>query len=89
MPSRRPRAGPEPPHDRVEVVGAVEQLDHHALAPQVVAPDLLHQLGVVDALHEDAAGPGHPGACGRVRPPSPRRCEPARRAPVARRWRPG
>jgi hypothetical protein len=37
-----------------EVVGAVEALHHHALDPQVVAPDLLDQLGVVHALHEDA-----------------------------------
>ena len=45
----------------VEMVGALEQLDDDALHPQVVAPDRLDQLGVVRALDEDAAGPGHAG----------------------------
>ena len=39
----------------------LEVLHDHALDPQVVAPDLLDQLGVVAALDEDPAGPGHPG----------------------------
>ena len=45
----------------VEVVDAVEALDHDALDAQVVAPHLLDQLGVVDALDPDAARPGDPG----------------------------
>ena len=32
---------------------------------EVVAPHLLDQLGVVDPLDEDAAGPGHAGRPGR------------------------
>jgi len=43
------------------VVDAVEALHHHALHPQVVAPDPLDKLGVVDALDQDPAGPGPPG----------------------------
>ena len=43
-----------------EVVDAAEVLDDDALDPQVVAPDLLDQLGVVAALDVDPAGPGHP-----------------------------
>ena len=39
-----------------EVVDAAEVLDDDALDPQVVAPDLLDELGVVPALDEDAAG---------------------------------
>ena len=56
-------AGPgrERPHHVGQVVDAVEALHHHALDPEVVAPHLLDQLGVVDALDEDPAGPGHAG----------------------------
>ncbi len=48
----------------LEAVGAVEQLDDDALDAQVVAPDLLDELGVVATLDEDPAGAGHarPGA---------------------------
>ena len=52
--------GPEVGDHVGQVVHAVEPLDDHALDPQVVAPHLLDQLGVVDALDQDAAGPGHP-----------------------------
>ena len=48
----------EGPHDLVEVVGTVEALDDDALDAQVVAPHLLDQLGIVDALDEQPAGPG-------------------------------
>ena len=43
-----------------EVVDALEVLHDDALDAQVVAPDLLDQLGVVAALDEDPAGPGDP-----------------------------
>ena len=58
-----PALGPGPEVAQVvgEVVDAAEVLDDHALDPQVVAPDLLDQLGVVAALDEDPALPGHPG----------------------------
>ena len=36
-------------------------LDHHALDPQVVTPDLLDQLGVVPALDEDPGPARDPG----------------------------
>ena len=78
MPSRRPGPGPERPDDLGQVVGAVERLDHHALDPQVVAPHPLDQLGVVDALDEDAAGPGHPRRRCRARRASPTPCAAAR-----------
>ena len=44
-----------------EVVDAAEVLHHDALDPQVVAPDLLDELGVVAALDEDPARPGDTG----------------------------
>ncbi len=43
-------------------VDAVEQLDHDALDPEVVAPHPLDQLGVVAALDEDPTGPRHLGS---------------------------
>ena len=55
------RPGPEVAQVVGEVVDAAEVLDDDALDPQVVAPDLLDQLGVVAALDEDPAGPGDPG----------------------------
>ena len=53
-----------------QVVDAVEHLDDHALDPQVGAPDLLDQLGVVAALDEDPRPAGHlgPGALDGPRP---------------------
>jgi hypothetical protein len=59
----QPAAGPRAEHvdGRRQVVHAVESLDDHALDPQVVAPHLLDQLGIVDTLDQDAAGLGHPG----------------------------
>src|SRR3712207_7370121 len=44
-----------------QVVDAVQRLDHDTLDPQVVAPDLLDQLGVVLALDVDAALAGDAG----------------------------
>src|SRR5665647_626936 len=41
-------------NDGSEIVDTVKHLDHYPLDPQVVAPDLLDQLGVVLALDEDA-----------------------------------
>ena len=55
------RAGPEVAEVVGEVVDAAEVLHDDALDAQVVAPDLLDQLGVVPALDEDPAGAGHPG----------------------------
>ena len=43
-----------------QVVDAAEVLHDDALDPQVVAPDLLDELGVVPALDVDPALPGHP-----------------------------
>ena len=53
-----------------EVVDAVEHLDDDALDAQVVAPDLLDELGVVAALDEDPRPARHPGphALDRSRP---------------------
>ena len=48
--------------DGDQVVDAAEVLDGDALDPQVVAPDLLDQLGVVAALDVDAARQRDPGA---------------------------
>lgn len=48
------RTGGEVPDGRVEVVDSVEHLDDDPLDAQVVAPDLLHEFGVVAALDEDA-----------------------------------
>ena len=48
------RRRPEVADDRSEIVDAVKHLDDHALDPQIVAPDLLDELGVVPALDEDA-----------------------------------
>ena len=77
-------AGAERAHDLVEVVGTVEALDHHALDAQVVAPHLLDQLGVVDALDEDPAGPGHPcGLAGTATEPDAVRWSARRVAPRA------
>ena len=58
-----PALGPGPEVAQVlgEVVDALEVLHDDALDPQVVAPDLLDELGVVAALDEDPAGPGDPG----------------------------
>ena len=53
--------GPEVAEVVGEVVDAAEVLHDDALDPQVVAPDLLDQLGVVPALDEDPARPGDPG----------------------------
>ena len=71
-----PPAGPgrELGHDVGQVVDAVEPLDDDPFDPQVVAPDLLHQLGVVDAFDQDPARLGHPGPGARPRPGCRRRC---------------
>ncbi|TDP94640.1 hypothetical protein EDF62_1061 [Leucobacter luti] len=59
-----PRARPEVGEYVGKIVCALEHLDDHAFNPQIVAPDLLDELGVVFALNEDAAGHGDPGALG-------------------------
>ncbi|MEI2815427.1 MAG: hypothetical protein V9E99_03055 [Microthrixaceae bacterium] len=59
MPSRRPSRA-EGPDDRGHVVGAVHRFDDDALRTQVVAPHLLDELGIVNALDEDAARAGDP-----------------------------
>src|SRR6266581_335908 len=55
------RRGGEAPDDGGQVVDAFQVLHHDADIAQVVAPDLLHQLGIVLALDIDPAGPGHLG----------------------------
>ena len=57
-----PRPGGEAAHRRRQVVDAVQRLDHDPLDAQVVAPHLLDELGVVDALDPDPAGPRDPRA---------------------------
>ena len=52
--------GPEVAQVAGQVVDAAEVLHDHALDPQVVAPDLLDELGVVPALDVDPAGPRDP-----------------------------
>src|SRR5262249_13916892 len=72
---------------RGQVVDAAQVLHDDAGIAQVVAPDLLHQLGIVAALDVDAARPGDLGPAGRGRDrtgPGP----PARRPPPAGRPRP-
>src|SRR6266705_6664656 len=54
------RPGGEAGHDRGQVVDTAEVLDHDADVAQVVAPDLLDELGVVPALDVDPARPGDP-----------------------------
>ena len=54
------RPGPEVAQLLAEVVDALEVLHDHALDPQVVAPHLLDELGVVASLDEDPAGPRDP-----------------------------
>jgi hypothetical protein len=56
-----PVPGLELGQDLRQVVDTLQVLDHHTDVAQVVAPDLLHQLGVVPSFDVDAAGPGHPG----------------------------
>ena len=43
-----------------EVIHAVQRLHDNALNAQIVAPDLLHELGVVQTLNPDAGGARHP-----------------------------
>src|SRR5271166_1064655 len=70
--ARGPR--PELLDDVDEIVDAAQPLDHHALDPQVVPPDLLDELRVVPSLDVDAAG--HRDAC----PPRRHRDRTRRRA---------
>ena len=55
------RAGCEHLQHVREVIDALQVLDHDAHVTQVVAPDLLDELGVVTALDVDPAGLGHLG----------------------------
>ena len=64
------RAGAESRHLLGEVIRAVHWLDDDSGSAQVVAPDLLNELCVMDAFHPDAAG-----AC-RQRPTLPPATEP-------------
>src|SRR5512132_2801644 len=65
---------PEPPpfswgevsNDAREVVDAAEVLDDHPNVAQVVAPDLLHKLGIVATLDIDPAGQRGLGPTGRT-----------------------
>jgi hypothetical protein len=65
-PSRWARA--ELLDDADEIVDATEMFDHHTLDPQIIAPHLLDELGIVAALHVDSPGTGYLGA-GSVRNP--------------------
>ena len=46
----------------IEQIHALEELDDHSLDPQVGAPHLLDEFGIVLALDEDPTGQGHAGA---------------------------
>ena len=82
-PIRRPGPGREVADRAGEVVDAVEHLDDDALDPQVVAPDLLDELGVVLALDEDPRPARDPGPR-----PGRRRREPLAVREAAARRRP-
>ena len=60
MKASSPRSRSECAHDLLEVVDSTQWLHHHALVTKVVAPHPLDELGVVDALDEDAARPRYP-----------------------------
>jgi hypothetical protein len=55
-PEPPPFSGSEVGHDAGKVVDAAEVLHNHPNVAQVIAPNLLHQLGVVAALDIDPAG---------------------------------
>src|SRR5262249_34897113 len=59
------RTRSERPQRVHQVVDTTERLDHHALDPEIVTPDLLDQLGVVASLDEDPTLTGHPRALSR------------------------
>ena len=42
-----------------KIIHAVQRLHDNALNTQIVTPDLLHQLGVVQTLNPDAGGARH------------------------------
>jgi hypothetical protein len=42
--------------DRRQVVDPVQGLDHHPLDPQIMTPDLLDQLRIMDPFDVDARG---------------------------------
>lgn len=46
----------------VQQIDTLQELDDHALSPQVCSPHLLDELGVVLALDQDAAGQRDPGS---------------------------
>ncbi len=56
------RSRSEGTNDLGQVIGSMEGLDDHPLDPEIGAPDLLDEFGVVQTLDEDPAGLGHP--CG-------------------------
>ena len=60
-PRRRCGAGANSPTTASRSSITVQHVDHDPLHAQVVAPHLLDQFGVVDALDQDPAGPGDPG----------------------------
>ena len=57
-PSLAPLPRRELRNDGGQVVNALQVLHDHSLHAKVVAPHLLHQLGVVPAFDEDADWPG-------------------------------
>ncbi len=82
-----PGPGAEVADGAGEVVDAVEHLDDDALDPQVGAPHLLDELGVVLALDEDPRAAAPPWPALRAPPPSRSRCAPAAaRAASSRAW---
>ena len=55
-PASRPR--PESADCSLQAVGAVQGLDDNGSMPEVVTPDLLDQLGVMNTFDPDPACPG-------------------------------
>ena len=73
-PRRRAGVGRELLDDADQVVDAAQVLDRDTFRPEVVAPHLLEQLGVVAPFDIDAARQGDPGAS--VRDRARARCGP-------------
>ncbi len=66
-PESRARSGLPFADDGRQIVDAAEVLDDDALGPQIAAPDLLDQFGVVAPLDENAAGARHARAARGIR----------------------
>jgi hypothetical protein len=57
-----PGARPELLNNADKIIDATEELDYNSLDPQIIAPHLLNELGVVAAFDVDSTRLSHPGA---------------------------